>query len=459
MQAVDQFILTSPPVGRKVRVIFSYFSILLFLGFATFVSSSVTKFVNDTMLITVAEPEIVVETEELSEAISQTVIAQKGDTLKAILMKQKISGNEIAQIIKLVKEKNLDSSLRIGQKLIFDYEIKIVEKDDEDLAVELRVLNKVTIILDKLKSLEIIREDQKFYSKDVVVAVDRFLTKSSVVIHSSFMAALKSLGLSSNSISELVNSYSYQIDFQRQIKNGDTISVITEKFVTKDGDFSHYGRILYVSLNLSGQEYNIYRYSPNNLKADTLQGKHAFFSEDGKSVKRSLLRTPVKFIRISSHYGMRQHPTLGYSKAHKGVDFAAPTGTPIYAAGNGVITEIGCKSGYGKLVQIKHSSNLSTIYAHASNFAKNLKVGSVVKQGQVIAYVGSTGRTTGPHLHYEVKISGKHVNPMLVKTTPGIELTGKQLAQFKQFKNNVKSLSNELNSKVEVAENGRIKFF
>lgn len=453
MQAVEQLILTSPNISRKVRVIFSYFSILLFLGFTTFVSSSINKFVSDTMLITVVEPEVATAVEELSEAISDTVVVQKNDTLKAILIKQKISNNEIAKIVKLAKEKNLDSSLKIGQKLIFDYEIKIVEEDDQDLAEELRVLNKITIIFDKLKSLEIIREDQEFKAKDVVVAVDRFLTKSSVVINSSFMAALKSLGLSSNSISELINAYSYQIDFQRQIKNGDTISVITEKFVTKDGDFSYHGRVLYVSLTLSGQEYNIYRYSPNNLKTS-----HAFFSEDGKSVKRSLLRTPVKFIRISSHYGMRNHPTLGYSKAHKGVDFAAPAGTPIYAAGQGVITEIGWKSGYGKLIQLKHSANLTTVYAHASNFAKNLKVGSLVKQGQIIAYVGSTGRATGPHLHYEVKISGKNVNPMLVKTTPGIELTGKELAQFKQFKNNVKSLNNELNSKVEVAENN-IKFF
>lgn len=374
------------------------------MGFATFVSLSINKFVSDTMSMTIAEPEILESSEELSNEISQIITVKKGDTLKAILLHQQIPNKEITQIIKIAKDKNIESSLKIGQQLVFDYEIKIIEQDDEDLASESRTLNKLTIAYDKVKSLEIIREGEDFLARDVTKAFNKLLTKSSVVINSNFMSALKSLGLSSNSIIEMINSYSYQIDFQRQIKSGDTVTVITEKFVTEDGKFSHHGKVLYVSLNLSGKEYNIFRYSPNNA-----QNNHDFFSEDGKSVKRSLLRTPVKLVRVSSHYGNRHHPTLGYTKMHKGVDFAAPTGTPIYAAGNGVITEIGWKSGYGKFIQIKHSQNLSTAYAHASNFSKNLKLGSIVKQGQVIAYVGSTGRTTGPHLHYEVKIDRKSV--------------------------------------------------
>ncbi|MFU7500990.1 MULTISPECIES: M23 family metallopeptidase [unclassified Candidatus Tisiphia] len=454
MQAIIRLILTNPQIKYKFRVIFSYFSIFLFMGFATFVSLSINKFVSDTMSITIAEPEILESSEELSNEISQIITVKKGDTLKAILLRQQVPNNEINQIVKLVKDKNIESSLKIGQQLVFDYEINITEQDDEDLASESRILNKITIAYDNVKSLEIIREEESFYAKDVTKVLNKLITKSSVVINSSFMSALKSLGLSSNSIIELINSYSYQIDFQRQIKNGDTVTVITEKFVTKEGKFSHHGKVLYVSLNLSGKEYNIFRYSLDNTP-----NNHDFFSEDGKSVKRSLLRTPVKLVRVSSHYGNRHHPTLGYTKMHKGVDFAAPTGTPIYAAGNGVITEIGWKSGYGKFVQIKHSQNLSTAYAHASNFAKNLKLGSIVKQGQVIAYVGSTGRTTGPHLHYEVKIGGKNINPMHVKSTPGIELVGKQLAKFKQFKSNVRSLSSELDNKSEIAENSATKFF
>lgn len=454
MQSIIRLILTNPQIKSKFRVILSYFSIFLFMGFATFVSLSINKFVSDTMSMTIAEPEILESSEELSNEISQIITVKKGDTLKAILLRQQIPNNEINQIVKLIKDKNIESSLKIGQQLVFDYEINITEQDDEDLASESRILNKITIAYDNVKSLEIIREEESFYAKDVTKVLNKLITKSSVVINSSFMSALKSLGLSSNSIIELINSYSYQIDFQRQIKNGDTVTVITEKFVTKEGKFSHHGKVLYVSLNLSGKEYNIFRYSLDNTS-----NNHDFFSEDGKSVKRSLLRTPVKLVRVSSHYGNRHHPTLGYTKMHKGVDFAAPTGTPIYAAGNGVITEIGWKSGYGKFIQIKHSQNLSTAYAHASNFAKNLKPGSIVKQGQVIAYVGSTGRTTGPHLHYEVKIGGKNINPMHVKSTPGIELAGKQLAKFKQFKSNVRSLSSELDNKSEIAENSATKFF
>lgn len=253
------------------------------MGFATFVSLSINKFVSDTMSMTIAEPEILESSEELSNEISQIITVKKGDTLKAILLHQQIPNKEITQIIKIAKDKNIESSLKIGQQLVFDYEIKIIEQDDEDLASESRTLNKLTIAYDKVKSLEIIREGEDFLARDVTKAFNKLLTKSSVVINSNFMSALKSLGLSSNSIIEMINSYSYQIDFQRQIKSGDTVTVITEKFVTEDGKFSHHGKVLYVSLNLSGKEYNIFRYSPNNA-----QNNHDFFSEDGKSVKRSL---------------------------------------------------------------------------------------------------------------------------------------------------------------------------
>ena len=178
-----------------------------------------------------------------------------------------------------------------------------------------------------------------------------------------------------------------------------------------------------------------------------------YFSEDGKSVKRNLLRTPIGVARISSHFGNRKHPILGYTKMHKGVDFFAPKGTPIYAAGNGVITDLGWRSGFGNYVQIRHSSTLATAYGHANAFAKGLTRGSTVKQGQIIAYVGQTGRATGPHLHYEVKINGKQVNPLSIKTSPGIELSGKKLQDFSTFKKKIGKLHNELNEDSEIAVN------
>lgn len=429
-------VLINPDVSLRLKKILNYFSLLLFIILVVFVSSSVNKYVNDTLSITLVQP----ESEDFQENVfAETVTVKKGDTLKTILLGQNIPKIDIEKIVKLVKDGKLEASLKIGQQITFEYETKIIENEDEELATELRFFNKLIIAVDKLKTIEVIKSDDNFLVQDVIIPLNKELAKSKIVINSNFMAALKALGLSNNSIIELIDAYAYQIDFQRQIKNGDTATVITEKYVTEDGKFSHHGKILYVSLNLSGKEYNIYRYSPDNTP-----NNHSFFSEDGKSVKRSLLKTPLKLVKISSHYGNRKHPTLGYTKMHKGVDFAAPTGTPIYSAGNGVITEIGWKSGYGKFIRIKHSGTLSTAYAHASSFAKNLKIGSIVKQGQVIALVGSTGRATGPHLHYEVKINGKNVNPMSVKTTPGIELNGKKLASFNQFKKEIKTLSVKL---------------
>lgn len=435
-------------ISRINRSSLCYALSIIFMAAVLFVSISIRNYINDSLPVRLVEPiseeSLSKSEEELIEDSSVAITIKKGDTLSSILAQQKLSKQDINQIISLAKEYDMASKLQIGKQVVFDYEARIIDDEKTDLTQEDRVLNKVTFVIDKLKSLEMVRQGEKFIAKTTSIALDKFVTKSQAVIKTNLMSTLKSLGLSSNSIIELINYYSYQIDFQRQLKHGDTITVISEKFFTKEGGFSHQGNILYASLNLSGKDYNMYRYDYDQAKI--------FFSEDGKSIKRSLLKTPMKVTKISSHYGNRKHPTLGYNKMHKGVDFAAPVGTPIYAAGNGVVTEIGVKSGYGKYIQIKHSSTLSTAYAHASKFAKNLKIGSVVKQGQVIAYVGMTGRTTGPHLHYEVKIAGKHVNPMSVKTSPNIELSGTKLAKFKQFKQDIKALS----SKLDIVENNSV---
>jgi murein DD-endopeptidase MepM/ murein hydrolase activator NlpD len=407
------------------------------------------------MSISIAEPETdpaisnSVDPEYIEahvEESSSTYVVRKGDTLSRILAIQSVPQSDISEITKLFKQKHSDLPLKIGQKIVFEYDINITENQSDDLAVESRTLSKMTIVLDKVNFLEIVRGNEGFTTKTASVPLIKLISKTSATIDSNFIATLKSLGLSSSNIVELVNAYSYQIDFQRQIQPGDKITVITEKFLTEeDSKFSHYGKILFASLSSSGKDYNIYRYLHDN--------NYQFFSEDGKSVKRSLLRTPVKVLRVSSHYGLRKHPISGYNKQHKGVDFAAATGTPIYSAGDGVVTQLGWRSGYGKFIQIKHSGTLSTAYAHASNFAKSLKVGSRVKQGDIIAYVGSTGNTTGPHLHYEVLVNGKHVNPMSIKTSPGLELSGKGLEKFNSFKKEFAAINNKLENGSEFAEN------
>ncbi|MGI4775942.1 MAG: peptidoglycan DD-metalloendopeptidase family protein, partial [Janthinobacterium lividum] len=328
-----------------------------------------------------------------------------------------------------------------------DYELNILESENEDLASQTRSLNKITLAIDKINSLEIIKENNFFTSRSTSIPLEMKLVKLSAVINSNLTSALKSLKIPTNSVIEIVDSYKHQVDFQRQIQPGDTIKIVAEKFVDKNGKFMQHGKIMHASLVLSGKEYNIYRYSFEDSK------NQIFFSENGTSMKRSLLRTPLNVIRISSHYGDRKDPFLGYTKMHKGVDFSAPEGTPINAAGNGTITELGWRSGYGNIVHVKHSPTLTTIYAHASRFAKNLKVGSFVKQGQVIAYVGKTGRAKGAHLHYEIKIDGKHVNPMSIKTTAGLQLVGNQLAKFEKLKKQLKAISVE-NRNIEIAKAG-----
>lgn len=404
---------------------FIYASAICFAILAFAISLSVNRFVNDTLSLSLSEPE-----ESVENNTSREVFVQKGDTLSKILFRQDLPVFEIQAIIDASKKLKNGIVLQLGQKITFDYDLSMHDSDD-DLVEETATLKRVAIALDKVKSIEILRTENGFIAQALEIPLRRMLTKSSTIVKSDFMSAARALGISNSNAVDLVNIYSHQIDFQRQVKRGDNLDLIVEKYITEDGKFSHYGKVVFASLKLSGKAHNIYRYSHDG--SDNVQ----YFSEDGKSVKRNLLRTPIGVARISSGFGNRKHPILGYTKMHKGVDFFAPKGTPIYAAGNGVITEIGWKSGFGKFIQIRHSSTLATAYGHSSAFAKGLTKGSTVKQGQVIAYVGQTGRATGPHLHYEVKINGKQVNPLSIKTSPGVELSGKHLHDFTAFKKRI----------------------
>lgn len=386
------------------------------------------------------------EEEASSEARIQEVIIKKGDTLGAILRKQDLPNSDIRALIKLATDQKITSQLKIGQTLVFEYSIQLLEKNDSDLNEESFILDRMVFVKDKVNSIEFVRQEDKFIAHNIKAPLKKLVIQYNATINSSLIASLKKAGMTANSIVRLINAYSHQIDFQRQIRSGDKITVITEKFVTEDNEFSHHGKILYANLNSQKTDYNIYRFSPTGKKED-LQ----FFSEDGQSIKSTLLRTPVKVARISSHYGYRKkHPVLGYGRMHKGVDFAASIGTPIYASGNGTISFIGWKSGYGRFILIRHDKTLSTAYAHASKFANGLKKGSRVKQGDIIAFVGKSGRVTGPHLHYEIRINGKQVNPMNFKSKPGIKLTGKNLTNFKKYKERILKLGKKLKDGIEL---------
>jgi len=214
------------------------------------------------------------------------------------------------------------------------------------------------------------------------------------------------------------------IDFQRDIRKGDEIEVLYEAFETEDGEFARYGNVLYANLTVGGREYPIYRFEMDNGDVD-------YFEPSGISIRKTLMKTPIDGARISSGFGMRHHPVLGYNKMHKGMDFAAPTGTPIYAAGDGVVEKAGRNGGYGNYIRIRHNSKLKTAYAHLHRISSRVKPGARVKQGQIIGKVGTTGRSTGPHLHYEVLLANKQVNPRSVTLPTGEQLVGKNMDRFK----------------------------
>jgi murein DD-endopeptidase MepM/ murein hydrolase activator NlpD len=225
-------------------------------------------------------------------------------------------------------------------------------------------------------------------------------------------------------MASLIHIYSHDIDFQRDIHPGDKFEVLYDQPTTTQGKAVGEGDVIYAALTVGGKIHPIYRVTFSDKTVD-------FFDDRGQSVRRTLLRTPVAAAHITSGFGMRMHPLLGYTKMHKGVDFGASIGTPIFAAGNGTIEVIGFENGYGRYIKIRHNGNLATAYAHMSRFAANMFQGAHVNQGQVIGYVGMSGRATGPHLHFEVHVNGQQVNPMSVNLPTGRSLDGKLLADFR----------------------------
>jgi murein DD-endopeptidase MepM/ murein hydrolase activator NlpD len=379
-----------------------------------------------------------------NQKIVEVTIAQ-GDTFTKLLMKNGVDSSIANKITTSLDTLYNLRKLYLGQQLtfIFDKKTLINSEGTEYKAYNLSMLR---VKVDNFSNIEITNQDDEFVAVKVPVILKKYLTKIQGTIDNSFIATATKLGVSTDSILALTKHYSYDVDFQRDIKTGDEIELVFERYYDDKGDFSHDGEVIFSSLNLSSNEkkLNLYRY-PN------ASGDIEYFSEDGSSIKKELLKTPLNVARISSGFGVRNHPVLGYSAMHKGVDFAASIGTPIFAAGNGVIDEIGHKGAYGKYVRIRHSNNYSTAYAHASSFARNLSKGSKVKQGEVIAYVGATGRTTGPHLHYEVLVNNKHVNPLKIKFSPDVKLSGSDLKKFNKHKERVEQLASILSKKEEIA--------
>jgi murein DD-endopeptidase MepM/ murein hydrolase activator NlpD len=243
------------------------------------------------------------------------------------------------------------------------------------------------------------------------------------IISSLYLAAIES-GMPITILMDMIRVYSWDIDFQRSIRSGDRFELLYEAKVTNTGIMTRSGNILYANLNLGSLAYPLFRFKLKNGSTD-------FFDSKGHSAQKALMRTPINGARLSSRYGTRRHPILGFNKMHRGVDFAAPRGTPIFAAGSGTIVYRSRNGAYGNYIRIRHNSQYSTAYAHLSKFNRNVTKGSRVRQGQIIGYVGTTGRSTGPHLHYEILRRGRQINPMRVKMPSGTRLKGPDQITFK----------------------------
>ena len=398
-------------------------SIMLFVVFVVLIYAYIIAFINKTaQFSSVNNVKLNEETEFASDvdilegsAITLQLSLDKNQSLPILLKQNKVDHKDVLELDSKLKQQN--KKLKNNSKVVLD----LVPSKDKEGFFNISALSAYSP--DNASHIKIVKNAQDFVVEEIIIQLAKSIIKIKAPINGSLFSSLKNLGMPLNTVHELISAYSHQIDFQRQVKNGDFIEFLIEKYTTEKDDFSHYGNILLAKLNLSNQVYDLYRYSGSGSSS-------GYFSQDGKSFRRNLLKTPVKAARISSHFGNRVHPILGYTKMHKGIDFAAPKGTPICSAGDGVITEVGTKGGYGNYIKVKHSSSLSTLYAHLLKVHKEIKVGSKIKQGSVIAYVGSTGSSTGPHLHYEVHIAGRPVNPLSIKTLPDSKLTGEHLNKF-----------------------------
>jgi len=354
----------------------------------------------------------------------KTVKINKGDTLASVLQRAGLDSKTSFEAIEAIKDYFDPHKIRPGQEIAVRFEP--IEGSDGDYD-----FSRLTMGVDKLKTVSLNKGENGTLkaSLDKKETVLRTYARHANIELSLYGSALKA-GIPHSIVAEAIRIYSWDIDFQRDIRQGDTVEVMYEQSETKDGTPVESGNVIYARLNVNGQDIPVYRY-------ETASGDVDYFTADGKSVRKALMSTPIDGARLSSGFGMRKHPVLGYNKMHKGIDFAASPGTPIYAAGDGTIEYIGKWSSYGNYIRIRHNSSIKTAYAHMKGFAGDMKAGGRVKQGQVIGYVGTTGRSTGPHLHYEVLQNGNQVNPRSVKLPQGETLKGRQLAAFKDYIANI----------------------
>ena len=284
-------------------------------------------------------------------------------------------------------------------------------------------LERLTVNTDNITSLHIFRQDNKFTANKIEKVLYKKTSLSEGIIKSSLFRAAQKDNIEAEVIVEFARIFGFEIDFQRDIRKNDIFQIVYNKYVDDDGELQKNGNIIYAYMKNKGREIELYRFVDQ-------KGIAGYYQTNGKSIEKALMKTPINGARLSSTFGMRKHPILSYNKMHRGTDFAAPKGTPIMASGSGTVEVVKWWGAYGKYIRIKHNTKYKTAYAHLNGYARGIRPGAKVRQGQIIGYVGSTGRSTGPHLHYEVLVDGKRKNSQRLKLPSGRTLRGSDREKF-----------------------------
>lgn len=373
------------------------------------------------------------------QTAERVVHVGKGDTLLGLVMNKGFDRNEAHEMIEALRAVYDPRRLRIGQAITLTYTTGVDQAAQPSL-VGMRIAksyDREAIVGRTVAGTFEAFENEK--------QLDLQVARASGTIRNSLFEDGAGEGVPARVMVDFIRLFSYDVDFQRDIHAGDRFDLLFERFQDADGSVAHNGELRYAALTVGTETHRFFRF-------ETADGEVDFFNEKGESVRKALLRTPVDGARLSSGFGMRRHPILGYSKMHRGIDFAAPTGTPIMAAGSGVLQFVGRKGGYGKYISIRHNAEYATAYAHMSRFAAGMSVGKRVKQGDVIGYIGTTGRSTGPHLHYEVMVNNQQINPMSIKLPSGTKLTGKELARFRAIRRAIEERLDRMPSSTLIAQ-------
>ena len=410
---INEKVINLKPIIIFISVIF--FSILLFIIINSLKETSIEKEENLSSITSSKEFSnltnyLITKIKSPYEEVNYQI--QNNDSIEKILKKFNIKNEDIKIISNKLKQKNL-SNIYSGRKLSL-----IFKKLDDGSKTVINLLfpinNTTSVEIRKSQNNFLVKENiLQLYKKEVVV--------KNIISNNLYSAAIEA-EIEPNIIIEFARIFGFEVDFQRDIRKGDWFEIYYEKFEDDNGKVRDTGRIVYASMSVNGEEINLYNFK--------YKGEEEYFDIKGKSITKSLMKTPINGARLSSSFGMRKHPILGYNKMHRGTDFAAPSGTPIMASGSGTVIRARWCGGGGNCVKIKHNSTYQTVYAHMKSFAKGIKEGRKVRQGQIIGYVGSTGLSTGPHLHYEVIVNGKKVNSQKLKLPSGKILKGEARKVF-----------------------------